>query len=151
MAAHIQQQILERFVQVLRAAAIVPADRVYLERVDPLPLAHLPALHIEEADTGESTQEAVIHRLEVRSFLVDVHCMVADNGDYAAAARHLGLLVEKAIAADTQLSTVLCKGGVRCMGSRPLRSGDGERAQAERQQRWRCIYYCDRRAPDVVA
>lgn len=147
---HVQQQILNRIADVLRAANIVPADRVHLERLDAIPESHLPALHVEEADEGESTQPATVHGADARDFMVDVHCHVARAGDYAQAARELGLLVEKAIAGNLPLRTQLCRGGVRCIGSRLVRSGDGATGLAERQQRWRCTYYCDRKTPDVA-
>lgn len=146
---HIQQQILDRIAVVLAGAAIVPAGRVHLERVDPLPEGQLPALHIEEPPEGETTQPATVHGLDARDMLVDVHCHTAATVAWQQAARQLGLQVEKAIAGDLQLRTRLCRGGVRCIGSRPLRSGDGANGLAERQLRFRCTYYCDRKTPDV--
>lgn len=149
MALHLQQQILDAVKTLLAAAGTAATSNVFLDRVDPLQKDELPAIVIEESPDGEAAEPYLIHGVEQRTFQVDIAGAVKGGAEAPAAARALGLEIEKAIAASAPLA-VLCKGGVRIRASRQINTGEGDEVIPARQQRWEFIYYVRPEAPDVA-
>jgi hypothetical protein len=149
---HLQQQILDAFQAVIAGGDTDAEDRVYLDRLDPVPSGKLPACVIEEAEQGEVAEPATIKGHDERTLFVQVTTVLKDHApaETAAAARAFGLQVEKLIAPSTALRA-LCKLGVRLISSRLARSGEGNEAVAARVQVWACKYIVHRTTPDVVA
>lgn len=150
MALHVQQQVLNALAAALVAGDTAAADRVYVDRVDPVPVAKLPAIVILEADAGEEAEPASIHSLDQRTLNVEVHCVLKQCTTAAADARAFGLAVEKIVRPSTTLAALI-KRRPRMTGSRPAISGAGEELVAARVQSWQFTYLVNPSAPDVVA
>jgi len=147
--AHVQQQILDAVKTLLAAAATAATSKVFLDRVDALERGDLPAIVIEESPDGETAEPYLISGVEQRVLLVDVAGAVKGGASAPAAARALGLEIEKAMATSAALAA-LAKGGVRIIASRQINTGDGEEVITARQQRWAFTYFVRPEAPDVV-
>lgn len=148
-ALHVQQQIIDAVQALLAGGGTAAGGNVFADRVSAIPEGLLPAIAVEEAPRGESVQPATISGLQERTFEVLVTCTVKAAEGYAAAARALGLEVEKLLATSDALTT-LAGGGVAIVASDLDRDGAGSRPMAARRQVWRFIYYCDPATPDVV-
>lgn len=147
--AHAQQQILDALKSLLAAGGTVAGARVFLDRVDVLQPADLPAILIEEEPEGETAQPETVHGMERRELSVLVSGVVTHSSTAAADARALGLAIEKLVAPSTTLAA-LAKGGVRIAASRQVNTGDLDRLLAARQQSWRFTYYVMAATPDVI-
>jgi hypothetical protein len=143
--SHMQQQVLDA---TLAADAALERVGRYVDREDRLTGGDLPALLIDEAEIGERSQPASIHSLDERELFVDVRCMLKLTEGHAAAARELGLKVEKAIAGNQTLRRTVKT--VRLVSSVLERSTEGEFTFAARVQRWRFTYFVHPSAPDVA-
>lgn len=149
-ALHVQQQIIDAVQALLAGGGTAAGSNVYADRVSAIPEGLLPAITVEEAPRGESVDQATISGLQERTYEVLVTCTVKAVEGYAAAARALGLEVEKLMAASPALRA-LAKGGVRIVASDLDRDGAGSRPMAARRQVWRFTYFVRSTAPDVVA
>ncbi len=150
MGLHVQQQVLDAVQAALVAGDTVAGDRVYVDRVDPVPSNKLPAIVILESDSGEDAEPATIHSLDQRTLPVEVHCVLKHCSTAAADARAFGLAVEKILRPSTTLAA-LCKRRPRLTNSRPVTSGAGEDLIASRLQTWQFTYLVNPSAPDSVA
>lgn len=146
---HVQQQILDWWKSALIAGATAAGSNVFNDRVDPFEAAELPALSVEGGN--EEIENLTMDRpyLQRRTFEVSVTGEVRQASGYEAAARDLGLAVEKVASAGTGDAGGLC-GSLQIVESDLRKSGEGERAVASINQRWRCIYHCTDAAPDVA-
>lgn len=144
---HAQQTILEGVRTALIAATTSAGSRVYLDRVDPLHRADLPAILVEESPEGESVDPMTVNGLEQRAYAVAVTAVVAHGTDYAKNARALGLQVEQVLGVSA--FAVPKPGRARIAASRMVLSGEGEEAMAAREQTWRFSYFTRRGAPDT--
>lgn len=146
--ASVQQLILEGVRDALEAGGTAAGTHVFLDRVDPLTRAELPALLVEEAPEGESVDPQTVNGLEQRTYGVLVTCVVADpsSPDSARRGRELGAVVEQLIGIPT--FAVPKPGRARIAASRIFNGGDGEVPVTGREQLWRFTYYTRRGAPD---
>lgn len=145
--AHAQQQILDAICAGLAAANIVPADRVFLDRMRPLGDAQVPAILVTEAPQGEEVDPPVTGRPEQRRFRVMVRAVVKDGEDAPAMARELGLQIERVLG--NPKFKAPSPGRLRNLASRHMPFPDGEIAMAAREQLWTTTYFLIRReAPD---
>lgn len=154
MADHAHQRILEAVQAVLVAASTAAGARVYLDRVDELPAANLPAIDILGADdTGEdSIDEIVIHfpsRLQ-HVYTFPITCVCAQKTGAAKAARNMAKQVEAALLAG--ISTVAVGGvaiDMALAGSAEVKSGDAAVPMFAVRQQWQVQYQTQGGAPDV--
>lgn len=146
--AHAQQQILDALQALLVAGGTVAGARVFVDRVDPLQAAELPAILMEEGDDGERVETAFLDGSERRELHVVISCALAASSTAAADARALGLAVEKLVSPNAALK-VMARYGVRITDSRLIVNGDGDRLLACRQQNWRLAYWVNPASPDV--
>ena len=145
--AHAQQQIIDALQVLLIAGATAAAGRVFVDRVDPLQPSELPALLITE-DDGETSETVYLDGGERRELTVVISCVVAADTNATAAARQLGLVVEKLVTGSNALAA-LARGELRIIRSSPVTSGDGDRLLAAREQGWRFAYFVNPASPDV--
>lgn len=101
MADHLHQQVLDAYQATLVAAATSAASRVYLDRLDELPQASVPALLIE--GRGESVENIAVdwQHIQQRAYTFTVTAIAATN----AAARNLAKQVEQALFASLSAAT----------------------------------------------
>lgn len=101
MADHAHQRILEAVQTVLVAASTDAASRVYLDRVDELPAANLPAIDILGADdTGEDAIEYLTVHFpgeQRHTYSFGIRSVAALATGSAKAARNLAGQVETAL------------------------------------------------------
>ena len=154
MADHAHQRILEAVQAVLIAASTAASTRVYLDRVDELPSANLPAIDILGADeTGEDAIEvlSIVWPLMLRhTYTFTIACVCAQSIGAAKAARNLAKQVEAALLAG--LATVAVGGvaiDMAVAGSAEVKSGDGAVAMFAVRQQWQVQYQTQGGAPDV--
>lgn len=149
--AHAQQQVLDALRTTLVAAATLAGARVFVDRADPLQAQDLPAILVDEAPEGETTQSGEsLGPLYQRFLSVRVTCVVANGSTAKAQARELGLQAEKALAAAGTAIHTLAKGGVALQSSRPLDDPTADRLLAAREQDWLVTYFTHATAPDVL-
>ena len=146
-----QQALLEAIRDVLAGGGTDAGARVFLDRLDALAEADLPALLVEESPEGETVADAGIDGLEERTLVVLVTSVVAHSTEYASNARALALQAEKLIAADDMPAQLLALRltRVRLAASRIVLDGEGKKAQAARVQTWQLTYFVRPHAPDV--
>lgn len=147
--AHAQQQILDALQTLLASGGTVAGSRVFVDRVDPLQPADLPAIVILEEEEGESADLYMIEGTEQRTLSVAVHCILSASATAAADARAFGLAVEKLIAPSTAIKA-LCTLGHRINSSRQTNNGDGDVLLASRHQTWRFSYLVNPATPDTI-
>lgn len=145
--ASAQQQILTALQALLAAGGTVAGARVYLDRVDSVPAADLPAITIEE--DGERAEAIDLLGEQQRESTIIVHCALAATTTAAVDARAFGLAVEKLIAGSATLAA-LAADGVYITSSRTETNGEGDRLMASRDQTWLMAYRVDPTAPDVI-
>lgn len=150
IALHVQQQVLDAVQALLLAANTAAGTDVFVDRMDPLKPAQLPAILIGEGENGEDAQPGTIGRLEQRTLDVVIDCAVKQHDTAAADARAFGLVVEKLVRPAASLRA-LCKLGIRITNSRLVLIGDGDEQYASRRQTWQFTYLVNPSAPDVVA
>jgi len=146
--AHIQQQILDLIKTTLVAGATVAGPRVFVDRVDPLQAAELPAILVDESGDGERIEPYTVHGADQRTLSVQVQCVVAHGSTAALQARELGLNVEKLIQTSAPLAA-LCKLGIRLEASRQQIAGDADRLMALREQAWTFAALTRSETPDT--
>lgn len=154
MADHVQQQILEAVQTTLVAAATVASTRVYLDRVDELPQANLPAIDIlGPEDAGEEAIEYLTMHfppVQRRSYTFTINSITALATGSAKAARNLAKQVEAALyaAAGTitvsgkAIDLVLAEGAER-------KDGTGALPMFAVRQTWQAQYQTTAGTPDV--
>jgi hypothetical protein len=154
MADHVQQQILEAVQTVLVAAATAASSRVYLDRVDEIPQANLPAIDIlGPEDTGEESIEYLTMHfppVQQRSYSFTISSITALATGSAKAARNLAKQVEAALLAGTGTITVsgktiellLAEGAER-------KDGAGALPLFAVRQTWQAQYITTGGTPDV--
>ena len=147
--AHAQQQVLDAVVAAITAAATVAGPRVYLDLVDPLDAAQLPAVLVEEGDGGEQSEFLTLNGDQRRTLSVSVGCVLTNSSTAPADARQFGLAVEKALASSAALQA-LCRLGLEITDSRLVVNGDLDQLHAARQQSWRFSYRVNPEAPDLI-
>lgn len=146
--AHLQQQVLDLIKTTLVAGATTAGARVFVDRVDPLQAHELPAILVEEAPDGEQVQPLTVSGAHQRQLSVQITCVVAHGSGAAAAARELGLQVEKLLQTSAPLAA-LCRMGLDLNSSRPQIAGDGDRLMATREQAWSFAYAARSDTPDT--
>lgn len=142
------QQILTALQALLAAGGTVAGTRVYVDTVDPLQPAQLPAIVLEEDPGGEQSEPFTVHGYDKRALGVTVHCVISHSTTAAADARSFGLAVEKLIANSATLAA-LCSQGHRITANRPAINGDFDQLLAERVQSWSFGYIVAVTAPDI--
>lgn len=147
--AHAQQQILDALQALLVGGGTVAGARVFVDRVDPLQPSELPAILIEESEDGESAEPFTVSGFEQRELGISISGVVSHATAAAAQARDLGLVIEKLVAPSAALAA-LAKLGVRITSSRLVKSGDGDRLLAAREQAWRFTYVVSANNPDII-
>jgi hypothetical protein len=145
--ASAQQQILTALQALLAAGGTVAGARVYLDRVDSVQPADLPAITIEE--DGERAEAIDLLGEQQRESTIIVHCALAATTTAAVDARAFGLAVEKLIAGSATLAA-LATDGAYITSSRTEINGEGDRLMASRDQTWLMAYRVDPTAPDVI-
>lgn len=150
MAKHMQDQILAAVRGVLMQAGTIAGEQVRIEGVDLLAAAKTPALEIE---AGEETVELLGNgrngrRTQQRDFRVEVHCLVASNGDYRNQASELLAQVEEALNGPSLTHVdVLVPERIRLLGSRPEHDGRGNQIVYRLRSVWLCRYITTEGAP----
>ena len=143
------QQILDAIKALLIAGATVAAGRVFVDRVDALQAADLPALLIEEGDDGERVETTFLDGSQRRELSVVINCLLAATDTAAADSRSLGVAVEKLVYPHAALRT-LARYGVNLAENRLVMNGEGDRLLANRQQTWRIAFCVNPANPDVI-
>lgn len=146
---HAVQQILNTVQAVLAAGGTPAGTRVFLDRIDPVQAAELPAILIDEADSGEQSQTEDLDGTERRELRITIVCLLAATTDAVAIARTFGLAIEKLIASNAGLKA-LSTNPPRLLSSRLLQNGEGDRLFAGREHIWLVDYCVFPAAPDVI-
>lgn len=154
MADHVQQQILEAVQTALVAAATVASSRVYLDRVDELPQANLPAIDIlGPDDTGEEAIEHLTMHfppVQQRSYSFAISSITALTSGSAKAARNLAKQVEAALLAAAGTITVSGKAIELVLAEGAERKdGAGALPMFAVRQTWQAQYITTGGTPDV--
>lgn len=155
MADHVQQQILEAVQTALVAAATAASTRVYLDRVDEIPQANLPAIDIlGPDDTGEeSIQYLAMHfpPVQQRAYTFAISSIAALATGSARAARNLAKEVEAALLAATGSITVGGKAiELVIADSAERKDGAGALPMFAVRQTWQAQYITTGGTPDVA-
>jgi len=145
--ASAQKQLLDALQTVLATGGTVAASRVYVDRVDTLQSADMPAVLIDEM--GESVQPFTISGIDARTLTVQAKCVLAHSSTAAADAREFALAVEKLIANSTTLAA-LASQGVRLQNTRPSADGEVDRIYCARTQTWDLSYLARGATPDTI-
>lgn len=145
--ASAQQQIMNALQTVLAAGATVAATRVYLDRVDSLQSADLPAIVIEEK--GETAEVIELDGLEKRESAFAVRCVLAHSTSAASDARAFGLAVEKLISNSSTVKA-LAHMGINIKQSDTALSGEGSALLASRDQVWQASYLVHPTNPEII-
>jgi hypothetical protein len=150
MADHLQQQILDYVQTTLTSAATAAGSNVFLDRVDELLQANLPALHIEGGDEDSQPDSINFPTIYTRLYNFSVACVVGQASGAAKAARNLAKQVEAALLASTTTFTA----GGKCQallltGSTEVKDGSGSVSMFEVRQQWQARYMTLGGAPDV--
>jgi len=154
MADHAHQRILDAVQTVLASASTAAGARVYLDRVDELPAANLPAIDILGAeDTGEDAIDVLSigwPPILQHSYGFAIACVCAQAAGAAKAARNLAKQVEAALLAGAATVSI---GGVSIdmlmTGSVEIKSGEGAVSMFAVRQLWQAQYQTQGGAPDV--
>ncbi len=149
MADHLQQQLLSAYQATLIAATTAASSRVYLDRVDEVPQANLPALHIEaQGETVESTS-IDWSQIQERAYSFTISCITGLSSGAAAAARNLGKQVEQALFATQATSTASGKAkSLRLEGSTEGKDGSAVTSFYLVRQSWVVVYITQSGIPD---
>lgn len=145
--ASAQQQIMTALQTMLAAAGTVAGARVYLDRVDSLQAADLPAIVIDER--GEASEVIELDDTQQRTSTFGVHCVLAHTTTAAFDARAFGLAVEKAIAGSATVKA-LAHLGIYITDSKTEINGDGDRLLASRDQVWQASYLVHPTNPEII-
>lgn len=145
--ASAQQQIMTALQTLLAAGATVASTRVYLDKVDNLQAADLPAIVIEEK--GETAEMIDMDDLQQRTSTLAVHCVLTHTTTAAYDARAFGLAVEKLIANSSAVAT-LAHLGIFIQQSDTTINGDGATLLASRDQVWQASYLVHPTNPEII-
>ena len=150
MADHLQQQLLDAYKATLIAASTVAGSNVFLDRVDEVPQALLPALHIEgQAESIESTSIDWA-QLQERTYTFTVSCITGLTTGAAAAARNLAKQVEQALFASQATRTASGKAkALRLEGSNEGKDGSAATSFYLVRQTWAVMYVTQSGIPDA--
>lgn len=154
MADHVQQQILEAVQTVLVAAATAAGSRVYLDRVDEIPQANLPAIDIlgPEDAAEEAIEYLSMHfpPVQRRSYTFAISSITALATGSAKAARNLAKQVEAALLAGVATITVSGK-AIDLVLAEGIERKDGAGAlpMFAVRQTWQAQYQTTAGTPDV--
>lgn len=134
MADHITQQVLDAVQATLVAAGTAAVDNVFLDRVDAVPEAQIPAIHIEGSGEVVEAQTVGFPPIYARQYSFTVACLASGS---AKAARNLGGQVEAALCASVVAFTAggLAK-ALLLTGSNEGKDGSGNSALFEVRQSW---------------
>lgn len=142
--AHVQQLALDA----IAAALATTGLRVFVDRVDPLAVADLPCILVQEDDAetievlGSNSQQQYVQK---RMLTLSVKCVPLAN-DTAILARQLGLTVEMALQKNLALRALLQ--GYEILSSDYMQSGKAENLFNQRVQIWKFTYTTRSDKPD---
>jgi hypothetical protein len=150
MADHLQQQILDYVQTTLASAATAAGSNVFLDRVDELLQANLPALHIEGGDEDVQPDSISFPTISTRTYSFSVACVVGQASGAAKAARNLGKQVEAALLASTTTFTAGGKAqSLVLTASSETKDGSGAVSLFEVRQQWQARYMTMGGSPDT--
>lgn len=151
MADHLQQQILDAVQTTIAAAATAAGSNVYLDRVDELLQANLPAIHIEGGDEEASADSINFPTVYSRAYSFSVACVCGQATGAAKAARNLAKQAEAALLASIGTFTAGGKAqALVLLGSSETKDGSGAVSLFEVRQQWQARYTTLGGSPDVV-
>lgn len=151
MADHLQQQLLSAYQATLVAASTAAGSRVYLDRMDEIPQANLPALHIEGQGETIDSMSVDWALLQDRTYTFTIAAAVGTQTAPAAAARDLAKQVEQALFASQATSTASGKAKMlRLEGSNEDKDPSGATALFTVRQTWAVQYVTQSGAPDTA-
>lgn len=155
MADHVQQQILEAVQTALVAAATAASTRVYLDRVNELPQANLPAIDIlGPNDAGEESIEHVTMGwppVQQRSYRFSIASVTQGASGSPAASRNLAKQVEQALMASLGAITLGTSAiDLRLESSAEQKDGAASLPLFAVSQSWRASYHTLAGTPDAV-
>lgn len=143
--AHVQQLALDAIAIALTATGV----RVFVDRVDPLTLADLPCILVQEDDPetveviGADSHESLV---QSRILTASIKCVpLAD--DTAVSARALGLAVEIALQSNAALRYLMS--GYEIVSSDYAQRGEAEYLFNQRVQIWKFTYTTKSDKPDA--
>lgn len=152
MADHAQDQILDYFSALLVAAGTAAGTAVEIDRVDSIPLAKLPHLHLQAENEDKPWERGSIGypRTCSRFFAWSLTATVTQASGYGKAARTLAMQAEKAICATRSTQQA---GGVAGLGTHLQRTeffkdGNGDKPAYAVVQHWVSGYQARDNAPD---
>ena len=150
MADHLQQQILEYVQATLASAATAAGSNVFLDRVDELLQANLPAIHIEGGDEDAQADSISFPTIYTRLYSFSVACVCGQSTGAAKAARNLAKQAEAALLAS--LTTFTAAGKAQALvltGSTESKDGSGAVSLFEVRQTWTARYMTLGGTPDT--
>ena len=151
MADHLQQQLLDAYKATLIAAATAAGSRVYLDRVDEIPQANLPALHIEGQSESVESISVDWSQIQQRAYTFTVSCVTGLSSTAAVDARNLGKQVEQALFATQATSTAAGKAkALRLEGSTEDKDGAAAVSMYALRQSWVADYVTQSGVPDAA-
>jgi hypothetical protein len=149
MADHINQQVLEAIQANLVAAATAAGSNVFLDRLDAVPEASIPAILIEGVGEVVEAQTVGFPPIYARQYSIAVACLASGS---AKAARNLAKQVEAALCASLAAYTVnsLAK-ALLLTGSNESKDGSGTTGLFEIRQIWNAQIMTLGNVPDASA
>ena len=149
MADHINQQVLEAIQANLAAAATSAGSNVFLDRLDAVPEAKIPAILIEGVGDVVDAQTVGFPPIYSRQYSFTVACLASGT---AQAARNLAKQVEAALCANLAAYTAnsLAK-ALLLTGSNEGKDGSGTTGLFEVRQSWTAQIMTVGNVPDASA
>lgn len=154
MADHIQDQLLDYYRALLAGGGTSAADRVEIDRLDPVPMSKCPHLGLEAEDEEKVTAEQGnigFPQTSARFFGFAVTCSVAQVADYGRAGRTLALQVERLFNGSLLVNQAggIARNGTRLMRTEFRRDGGAEKPVYQVVQHWIAGYVARDDAPDI--
>jgi hypothetical protein len=150
MADHLQQQILEAVQANLIAAGTAAGSRVFLDRVDEITQAELPAFHIEGVGEDDQADSLNFPTVYTRQYRFTVAALVHQSTGSAKAARNLGQNAEVALLATLAGYTASGKAkALQLLGSNENKDGSSALNFFEVRQSWQATYMTLGGSPDT--
>lgn len=143
--ASAQDQIMTALQSALIAGGTVAASRVFIDRVDALQPAELPAILID--DGGFSAETVDLDGTQERTANLVVACALNPDTTTAAEARAFGVAVEVILASSATVQDLV---DLDIAESRTNINGDGDRYLASCDQTWRATYTVNPAHPDII-
>jgi hypothetical protein len=151
MADHLQQQILESVQATIATAATAAGSNVFLDRVDEVPQANLPAVHIEGGDEEALADSLGFPAVYNRTYSFSVACVCGQATGAAKAARNLAKQTEAAMLATVATFTAGGKAQALVLtGSSETKDGSGAVSLFEVRQQWQARYITLGGTPDLI-